>query len=98
MSIDVDPTGKWILTGLVGDTARMLSLTSDQVQRYSNWDVENRIDNGFGAMFVAHGQGVLFGCVQGCALVWDTKNGNLIYGLEHHEGRRKDVFYVAVGN
>ncbi|KAG7086462.1 hypothetical protein E1B28_002414 [Marasmius oreades] len=39
--------------------------------------------DGFGARFAAQGQGVLFGSNQGCAFIWDTKSGNLIYGLDH---------------
>ncbi|KAK1233249.1 hypothetical protein PQX77_000481 [Marasmius sp. AFHP31] len=38
--------------------------------------------DGFGGTFAAQGKGVLFGCSEGCALVWDTK-GALVYGLDH---------------
>lgn len=88
LSIEIDPTGRWALMGLVGDTARMLSLTNakEEHRRYSNWDIENRSDTGFGAIFAAQGQGILFGSIDGCALVWDTKTGNLVYGLDHHDG------------
>ncbi|KAF9265850.1 hypothetical protein L218DRAFT_997230 [Marasmius fiardii PR-910] len=52
-----------------------------QVERvYSG---EQRIDTGAHAKFATQGQGILFGSQQGCALIWDTKSGNLLYGLDH---------------
>jgi len=44
------------------------------------------MNGGFGAVFATQGQAILFGSVEGCALVWDMKKGVIVYGLEHEEG------------
>jgi hypothetical protein len=41
---------------------------------------------GFPAVFATNGQAVLYGTVNGCALVWDRKKGAIVYGLKHPEG------------
>jgi len=55
-----------------GDIARTFALPA-----------HNKITGNAAALFVAQGQGVVFGCVDGCLLVWDTRKGTLVYGLEH---------------
>lgn len=89
LSIDVSSSGTHALVAKAGGFACLVNLHSKQgvVERvYSNKDTELRPSGGFGAAFAAVGQGVLFGSVEGCALVWDTKSGGLVYGLEHPEG------------
>lgn len=53
---------------------------------YSCKETEARPNSGFGAVFATQGQAVLFGCVEGCVLVWDRKKGAIVYGLAHEEG------------
>ncbi|KAJ3829754.1 hypothetical protein F5878DRAFT_527049, partial [Lentinula raphanica] len=57
-------------------------------QSYMNKDTESspQRQHNFGACFTARGQGVLFGDIKGCALIWDTKKGSLVYGLDHVPG------------
>lgn len=57
-----------------------------QVERsYSNMELDSQPISSriFGGCFTARGQGVLFGDVKGCALIWDTRRGSLVYGLDH---------------
>jgi len=42
---------------------------------------------GFPAVFATRGQAVLYGTVNGCALVWDRKKCQIVYGLKHPEGK-----------
>ncbi|KIY66633.1 hypothetical protein CYLTODRAFT_354693 [Cylindrobasidium torrendii FP15055 ss-10] len=56
------------------------------VMTFGNEDTIVRPAGGFGCKFLAGGQGALFGNVSGCALVWDTVKGSLVYGLSHEEG------------
>lgn len=44
---------------------------------------------GFSAIFATKGQAVLYGTVNGCALVWDRKKGTIVYGLKHPDGKKK---------
>jgi hypothetical protein len=40
----------------------------------------------YGASFTSNGQFILFGCGDGCVLVWDKK-GDIVCGLNHGEGK-----------
>ena len=53
---------------------------------YSNESTKAQPSSEFGPRFVASGQGVLYGSVEGCVLVWDTVQGGLVYGLAHEDG------------
>jgi hypothetical protein len=39
-----------------------------------------------GAIFSTEGKNVVFGTLEDCLLVWDAKNGAVVYGMEHEEG------------
>ncbi|KAJ3907199.1 hypothetical protein F5879DRAFT_796217 [Lentinula edodes] len=69
--------------------SRLIGLQAEQrgklEQSYTNKDTESNPHQlrSFGACFIARGQGVLFGDIKGCALIWDTRKGSLVYGLDH---------------
>lgn len=91
ISIDVNASGSHAVVAFVGGFSRLVNLTSPDKKgkaerEFSNRDTEARPGGGFGAVYAARGQGVLYGSVEGCVLVWDVKSGQLIYGLEHQEG------------
>ncbi|KAJ4463345.1 hypothetical protein C8J55DRAFT_532102 [Lentinula edodes] len=87
-SIDVNPSKTNALITCHG-VSRLIGLQAEQrgrlEQSYTNKDTESNPHQlrSFGACFIARGQGVLFGDIKGCALIWDTKKGSLVYGLDH---------------
>ncbi|KAF8061660.1 WD40-repeat-containing domain protein [Lyophyllum atratum] len=95
-SLDLTPSGAHVLVG-VGPHARLVGVRQPDnkgsvEQIYSCKETEARPSGGFGAVFATEGQAVLFGSVDGCALVWDRKKGTIVYGLEHDED---DVIQAA---
>ena len=75
----------------IGGSAQLLSIRQTDKKgsvelSYSCKETEARPNSGFGAVFATQGQAVLFGCVEGCVLVWDRKKGAIVYGLAHEEG------------
>lgn len=84
-----------MLVGHTGGCARLVGIRQSDnkgtvEQSYACRETEARPHGGFGAAFATQGQAVLFGCVDGCVLVWDRKKGAIVYGLEHEDG--KSVF------
>ncbi len=45
----------------------------------------NEVAN-YSSIFATTGQAVVSGLIKGCALVWDRKKGNIVYGLRHPHG------------
>ncbi|KIK54493.1 hypothetical protein GYMLUDRAFT_206476 [Collybiopsis luxurians FD-317 M1] len=86
LSIDINPARTHVLISCPG-VCRLVGLRDDRKgkleQSFSNKETEAQPQRIFGALFTARGQGVLFGDVKGCALIWDTKKGTLVYGLDH---------------
>ncbi|KAF8894760.1 hypothetical protein BD779DRAFT_1502773 [Infundibulicybe gibba] len=89
-SIDITPNGSHALIGQEGRAARLVGIRQANrkgsvEQSYSCKDTETRFNSTFGAIFATRGEAVLFGSVDGCALVWDRKKGNIVYALEHDD-------------
>ena len=40
----------------------------------------------YSSLFATNGHAVVSGLIKGCALVWDRKKGNIVYGLRHPHG------------
>ncbi|KAJ3738814.1 hypothetical protein DFH05DRAFT_738011 [Lentinula detonsa] len=86
-SIDVNSAKTHALIACHG-VSRLIGLQAEKrgklEQSYANKDTESSPHqlHTF-ACFTARGQGVLFGDIKGCALIWDTKKGTLVYGLDH---------------
>ncbi|KAF9068344.1 hypothetical protein BDP27DRAFT_1327490 [Rhodocollybia butyracea] len=91
LSIDLNPDKTHVLIACHG-ICRLIGLHEDQrgklEQSYSNKEIESlpHGQRNLGAVFTARGQGVLFGDINGCALIWDTQKGSLVYGLDHGVG------------
>ncbi|KAF5386987.1 hypothetical protein D9615_001964 [Tricholomella constricta] len=88
-SLDLTPSGSHVLVG-VGTSAALVGIRRPDSkgtieQAFTCKEMESRPGGGFGAVFATEGQAVLFGSVEGCALVWDRKRGAIVYGLEHEE-------------
>ncbi|KAJ3785347.1 hypothetical protein GGU10DRAFT_269425 [Lentinula aff. detonsa] len=90
-SIDVNSAKTHALIGehlACHGVSRLIGLQAEKrgklEQSYANKDTESSPHqlHTF-ACFTARGQGVLFGDIKGCALIWDTKKGTLVYGLDH---------------
>ena len=80
--IDVNSTKDGVLVTL-GTSSCVVSLQDEKRGKVEHFYSRNGLVEGFCGTFAAQGQGVLFGCTEGCALVWDTKSGALVYGLDH---------------
>ncbi|TFK34858.1 hypothetical protein BDQ12DRAFT_688960 [Crucibulum laeve] len=91
ISIEPDPTGAHVLVGVVGGSCYMVGIrqsaigTSGIEQTFSCNETERMPSGGFGASFASRGQAILFGCVDGCVLIWDREKAAVVYGLEHEE-------------
>jgi hypothetical protein len=88
-SIDVDDNERYALIVQVGGIARVVGINQDDGKgkietEFSCEELETQ--PGFGAVFVQRGQFVLFGCVDGCSLLWDRNKGEVIVALDHGEG------------
>ncbi|KAG7453000.1 WD40 repeat-like protein [Guyanagaster necrorhizus] len=98
VDIDLNAGGTCALVAQTGGVARLVDIQADRRGQvtavYSNTETETRPSGDFGAVFVANGQGVLHGSSGGCVLIWDTKKGSLVYGLEHEED---DIIQAAAG-
>lgn len=87
--IDIDKLGTRALVSKYGGTCDLFDLHTQRgklITTYSSEDTKSRPAGGFGTKFVAYAQGVLFGSVNGCVLVWDTVKSAVVYGLAHEEG------------
>ena len=67
----------------------------EQVYAIKDEDIVPKINHDFGAVFANQGQIVLFGSMNGCVLVWDKNNGNIVCGLDHCEGDIVPAFYIS---
>lgn len=93
-SLDIHPNGSQALIGLSTGEAQIVSIAqldgggaAVTEKTYSNTSTTSLPPGaGYGAAFAANGQAVIFGSVDGCALVWDTKKSAVVYALEHEEG------------
>ncbi|KAK0474935.1 hypothetical protein IW261DRAFT_1497893 [Armillaria novae-zelandiae] len=98
VDIDLNASGTCALVTQTGGMARLVDLQADRRGQvtavYGNAETETRPSGNPGAAFVANGQGVLHGSSGGCVLVWDTKKGSLVYGLEHEED---DIIQAVAG-
>ncbi|KAK0185826.1 hypothetical protein F5146DRAFT_1068065 [Armillaria mellea] len=98
VDIDLNASGTCALVTQSGGVARLVDLQADRRGQvtavYGNMETETRPSGDSGAVFVANGQGVLHGSSGGCVLVWDTKKGSLVYGLEHEED---DIIQAVAG-
>jgi hypothetical protein len=88
-SIDVDDNERHALIVQAGGIARVVGINQDDgkgkiEKEFSCEELETQ--TGFRAVFVQRGQFVLFGCVDGCSLLWDRNNGEVIVALDHGEG------------
>ena len=82
-----NPSGSHCLV-TVGNIARLLRLPENGEKgrvdySFTKSGEEERPIGGFNAVLVASGQGVVFGTIDDCALVWDTKKQSIVYGLQH---------------
>ncbi|KIM49515.1 hypothetical protein M413DRAFT_438701 [Hebeloma cylindrosporum] len=89
-SIDVHPSGLYLLVGQEGGKANLVTLRSNEskgsVERiYTSEKLQSTTTLSFPAIFATNGQAVLYGTVNGCGLVWDRKKGAIVYGLKHPE-------------
>ena len=80
-----------MLVGQEGGKASLITLRLNEckgsVERtYTSAKLQAMTTPGFPAVFATNGQAVLYGIVNGCALVWDRKKGAIVYGLKHPEG------------
>lgn len=89
-SIDVNPSSGHALVGQTGGCAHLVGIDQkgkiEQVYTTKDIDTEAKGNYEFGAVFASRGQTILFGSVEGCVLVWDRNNADVIYGLDHGEG------------
>ncbi|KAF8655859.1 hypothetical protein AX16_002942 [Volvariella volvacea WC 439] len=89
-SVDVNPTETHALVSHMGGAARAVKIrgvnNSSEDLVYTCPETDSNPGNiSFGAVFATKGQAVLFGCVDGCVLVWDRKKTAIVYGLEHED-------------
>lgn len=79
-----------MLVGQEGGKANLITLRSNECkgsveQVYTSAKLQAMTMPGFPAVFATNGQAVLYGTVNGCALVWDRRKGAIVYGLKHPE-------------
>ncbi|KAF8968318.1 hypothetical protein BDZ97DRAFT_1916158 [Flammula alnicola] len=93
ISIDIHPTGLYLLVAQEGGKAHLVTMKPNEnkgnIERtYTSEKIQSMsmTQKGFPAIFATKGQAVLYGTVNGCALVWDRKKGMIVYGLKHPEG------------
>lgn len=98
ISLDVDPQEAHVLAGVSSGGAALVAL--GKLESKGNIEMMYSLTkesdgwagrNEYGAALATQGQAVLFGTVDSCALVWDRKKGNVVYGLEHDEGQFQAV-------
>uniref|UniRef100_A0A8H7Y286 WD40 repeat-like protein n=1 Tax=Psilocybe cubensis TaxID=181762 RepID=A0A8H7Y286_PSICU len=90
-SIDLPPTGTYLLVAQEGGQCHLVTLKPSEskgvIERtYTSEKLQSLKQKSFPAVFATRGQAVLYGTVNGCALVWDRKKGVIVYGLKHPEG------------
>jgi len=90
--LDVNASGNLALVAQTGGRAHLVTIKQDdskgkieQVYAIKEDDTIAKMKHEFGAMFANQGQTVLFGSVEGCVLVWDKSNGNVLCALDHCE-------------
>ncbi|KAF9484904.1 WD40 repeat-like protein [Pholiota conissans] len=92
VSIDVHPTGTYLLVAQEGGFAHLVTMRPNEnkgvIERtYTSEKIQSMAQKGFtSAVFATKGQAVVYGTINGCALVWDRKKGSIVYGLKHPEG------------
>lgn len=102
ISIDTHPTGTYLLVGQEGGKAHLVTMRPNQnkgnIERtYTSEKIQAMSQKGFPAVFATKGQAVLYGTMNGCALVWDRKKGSIVYGLKHPEGENIRPWFPPVG-
>uniref|UniRef100_A0A0W0FMV8 Uncharacterized protein n=1 Tax=Moniliophthora roreri TaxID=221103 RepID=A0A0W0FMV8_MONRR len=81
-----------------GSVARLITVDADNggnVERLYSKEGLALSPSSFGAVFAAEGKGILFGSSEGCALVWDTNSGTLVYGLDHELEDGENAHYPS---
>jgi hypothetical protein len=94
-ALDVDPKGSHTLAVQLGGKSHLVNIAQDdhkgkveQVYAMNESDAHaEAVSYDFGAYFTGRGQRILFGVVRGCIMVWDRKSAEIVYGLNHGEGR-----------
>ncbi|TEB36320.1 hypothetical protein FA13DRAFT_1771708, partial [Coprinellus micaceus] len=93
ISLDLCPLGTHVLVGFSSGGAILVG-SLRQVESKGNiesvYSLTKESDgwvgrNEYGAALATQGQAIVFGTMDSCALVWDRKKGNVVYGLEHEE-------------
>ncbi|KAF8164009.1 WD40-repeat-containing domain protein, partial [Pholiota molesta] len=97
ISIDIHPTGTYLLVAQEGGKAHLVTMRPNEnkgnIERtYTSEKIQSMSQKAFPAVFATKGQAVLYGTVNGCALVWDRKKGTIVYGLKHPEGENLLIF------
>lgn len=89
-SIQLHPSGTQLLVGQKGGTAYLISHQPIEkkgtLETEYNAKTDDETEGTFTAIFATRGQAVVNGIKNGCAIVWDRKNGNMVYGLKHGNG------------
>ncbi|KAL0576210.1 hypothetical protein V5O48_005777 [Marasmius crinis-equi] len=80
--IDVSVAKTGVLV-TVGTASCYVNLQEERKGNIERFYTNETVASGFGGTFAAQGQGVVFGSSEGCAVVWDTKSGVPVYGLDH---------------
>jgi hypothetical protein len=99
ISIDIHPTGTYLLVAQEGGKAHLVTMRPNEnkgnIERtYTSEKIQSMSQKAFPAVFATKGQAVLYGTVNGCALVWDRKKGTIVYGLKHPEGENLSLVYT----
>lgn len=84
----MDDSEKMALVGQGGGIAQLVSINQEDGKgkvedTFSHKHLEGP---GFGANFIRRGELVLFGSIEGCALLWDRNKAAVVCGLDHGEG------------
>lgn len=104
LTLDVNSSGNLALVAQTGGRAHLVGIKQndsrgkvEQVYAIKDEEIVPKLKHEFGAMFANQGQMVLFGCMNGCVLVWDKNKGNVVCGLDHCEGdfSPKLLFYFS---
>lgn len=101
VSIDVHPTGTYLLVAQEGGRAHLVTLRPSEnkgvIERtYTSEKIQKLTQKGFAAVFATKGQAVLYGIVNGCVLVWDRKKEIIVYGLKHPEGEKSFCIHFPI--
>ncbi|KAF8881947.1 hypothetical protein CPB84DRAFT_1851418 [Gymnopilus junonius] len=98
-SIEVHPSGQYLLISQAGGKASLVTLrpneTASVEKTYTSEKLQTLTPNRFSAVFATRGQAVLYGTVNGCALVWDRKKGIIVYGLKHPDALSTVLLWVV---